>query len=223
MNILRLSTLTLGLAVAVFALGYAAPLQADDLVCDVTMFCDRDGDGAIKDHKRCDHCSGEPDCDDSDGDVSSDCADTGNTKTIYDVVVPVDESGTGPLQICNGTAVRGLGVAGFGTSACPITLTENMSTTHDLCLCQVGVKNTKNETSVMLFFDNSCLKAGCGDVWNSARLPASIVMMGSSGDFTVTEVDNSFKKVELTKNHQGGMGTPLQDTIDVGDIVYTAQ
>jgi len=74
----------------------------------------------------------------------------------------------------------------------------------------------------MFFFDNSCEKAGCGDVWNSANLPASIVM-GSSGDFTVTEVENSFEKVELTKNHQGGMGTPLQPTIDVGDIVYTAK
>jgi hypothetical protein len=53
-------------------------------------------------------------------------------------------------------------------------------------------------------------------------LPATLVVGDpgdGSADFYIS-VDKP-NGVALTKNHQGGMGTPLPDTIDVGDIVYS--
>ena len=42
-----------------------APVVAQDR-CVAGAFCDRDSDGLIKQHKRCERCVGDPDCDDDD-------------------------------------------------------------------------------------------------------------------------------------------------------------
>ena len=44
--------------------------------CDFFDFCDRDGDGFVRDHKRCTSCGGEIDCDDQDRDLTTDCSGT---------------------------------------------------------------------------------------------------------------------------------------------------
>ena len=60
----RLWILTLAAVVGAITLG-VAPVVAQDR-CVAGAFCDRDSDGLIKQHKRCERCVGDPDCDDDD-------------------------------------------------------------------------------------------------------------------------------------------------------------
>ncbi len=70
----RLSAALIGF----FVLG-VAPLAAQQ--CFIGSFCDRDGDGFIRDHKRCTNCLGPPvlDCDDGVFSSDNDCSGGGET------------------------------------------------------------------------------------------------------------------------------------------------
>ena len=140
-------------------------------------------------------------------------------QTTFTVNIKVGSSLTTSFW-CTGTADDGLNV-GFPLDGCPVKLADadGPFPTQDYCLFAVDVKNTRKETSVMLFFLNPCGEHHGIGVWRTLRLPATIVVAGP-GDFTVT-VDQPNNLV-LTKNHQPFKEEPLADTITVGDIIFTA-
>ena len=216
MKILRLSTLSLSLAIAVMTLGYATPLQAQD-VCGSTAFCDRDGDGFFKDHNRCAVCGGETDCDDSDANELNVCADTGDSKTTFDVDMAI----TDPEQTCEGTTDKGLG-AHFGDSGCPILLDDEEYGPGPFCLFVAEVRSTGQGIDVQLFFHRECGDPHCGGIgcWVSRRLPATIGPGPEGSSFQITMEET---EVALTKNHQPDKGTDLDTKIAVGEMVYTAK
>ncbi len=193
MNILRLSTLSMTLAIAVITLGvgangWAAPGE----------------------------CSGPKDARPESCNASSDPRETTFTGNI------LVSSNLTTAVFCTGTTEKDLDV-GFPLNNCPVRLNDTNAPfgTRDYCLFAADVKNTRKETSVMFFFHEPCgVHPGTG-VWRTLRLPATLAG-GPPGDFTVT-VDSPFdENVVLTKNHQPFKEEPLTDTITVGDIVYTA-
>ena len=198
MNILRLSTLSMTLAIAVITLGvgangWAAPGE----------------------------CSGPKDARPESCNASSD-----PSETTFTVNIDVDSISTmnGPAM-CMGTTEMGLDV-GFGLNDCHVTLDDEggpfeVDPPRDYCLFAADVKNTRKETSVMFFFHSPCGDHPGTGVWRTLRLPATLAG-GPPGDFTVT-VDSPFDVV-LTKNHQPFKEVSLTDRISVkdGEIVYTA-
>ena len=219
MNILRLSLLSLTLAMAVVTLGYVTPLQAQN-VCLSGAFCDRDGDGFFKKHKRCEVCGGETDCDDSDSGLTNDCSDTGGSKATYIVEMVIGNDRTGLDTMCTSITERALW-AGFPINSCPIVLADDFFYPSDeYCICYVGVNNKPRGTDVKIVFSQAqaCDKLGCGEAWHTQSLPAEIVV-GGPGDFKV--VLNDPTGIVLTKNHQPERGSTLDDTIFVGDIIFT--
>ena len=196
MNILRLSTLSLSLAIAVFALGASV-----------------------------DSWAGPDDCKGKKSERPPECNVSDPPETTFTVNIEVDSTLTDPPAFCTGTSEKGLSV-GFPLNECPVTLNDTNVpfAVRDYCLFGVQVKNTNKETSVMLFFHEPCgVMPGTG-VWRTLRLPATVkISVGNDepGDFRVMEVDGSFQDVVLTKNHQPYKEVPLTDTISVGEIVYT--
>jgi hypothetical protein len=140
----------------------------------------------------------------------------GDTQTTFEVYVTITDPT--PATSCTGTAETGLTVQ-FVKNSCKIYLDG-----LPYCLFQLSVKNTRKETSAMLFFTNFCgfdPTAPNDSVYNTGRIPAEI-LVGDSGNFTIT-VTNPQGGVVLTKVVQPDKGSLLDEKIFVGDIVYTAQ
>lgn len=216
MNILRLSTLSLSLAIAVMTLGYATPLQAQD-VCEGGAFCDRDGDIFFKDHNRCDICSGVRDCDDSVFSEDNVCVDTGDRKRTYKVEMEIHSESTDHVT-CDTFTESGLDGA-FPPDSCKVTLADEFwGEPRDYCLFGFAVKNTRKATRVMLWYQWPCgVRTDGVDLWRTLELPGEIVI-GSPGDFHLTVPEDG---AVLTKNHQPYKETSLDGEIFIGDIIYT--
>ena len=71
---------TVALLATMWVLVGGSSSQAQDL-CQPGMFCDRDADGFVKDHKRCGECPGEIDCDDDD--PTNDCSGGGGDDELF--------------------------------------------------------------------------------------------------------------------------------------------
>ncbi len=66
---------------ACLVLVFGAGLVSAQSICDAGSFCDGDGDGFIRDHRRCRGCPGERDCDDSVYNEDNIC--DGGTSVVY--------------------------------------------------------------------------------------------------------------------------------------------
>ncbi len=146
-------------------------------------------------------------------------------QTTVTAIIEVDS--VSPLSdpvMCMTTAdSRGLGGGFPEGDFCKVTLFDtNLWGQRDYCLLAFGVKNTKKETSVMLWFRFPCEgEHDDAGVWRTVALPATIVL-NAPGDFTVMEVEGSFQNVVLTKNHQPFKETSLSDTISIENIAFFA-
>ena len=90
-----------------------------------------------------------------------------------------------------------------------------------MCVAGLELKKSKGKTDVLLFFRLPCDASGPGPekTWISPRLSGVDVIDDGGEDFTVIV---SAKDVALTKVHEPFKGTILEDTIDVGMVVYIA-
>ncbi len=221
MNIIRLSILSLTLAMAVMTLGYVTPLQAQSSICEQGAFCDRDLDGFPRDHQKCDMCTGQRDCDPSTSSETNVCTGTDDDfQTSFDVDMTVgylDATNSNALVTvaCEGTSGGpNLGVT-FSTDSCPVVLDNS----GEYCLLGISMQN--NNVRALLFFTDQCgsIHAPNESVWESSRLAGAVESgpTGSSFQINLGEPD-----VFLIKTHQPDKRTMLSRKIIVGNIVYTA-
>ena len=194
MRILRLSTLSLTLAVAVFALGYANPSFADKPTCDNNTHCDHGDDGG---------------------------SGGGDAGTTYTVNMEVTSLNTPIAVPCTGTADKRLGPS-FGPDACKVSLTDSTYGTRNYCLFGVSVKNTNKGTRVMLFMARDCV-ANSDNGYHTLELVGHLVLDGPNGggpDFHIAVIQPP-NGADLTKINQPDKNVALDDKIFISDMVYT--
>ena len=220
MNILRLSTLSLTVAIAVVSLGYVTPLQAQT-ICDMGAFCDRDLDGFPRDHQKCDMCPGQRDCDPSTSSETNVCTGTDDDpQTTFDVDMTVGylNANNNDMLVtvdCEGTTGGpNLGVT-FGMGSCPVVL-DNSGV-----YCFLGISMQNQNIRAILFFTDRCdlSHAPNESVWESPRLAGAVESGPPDSSFQISLVDQD---VFLIKTHQPLKRTMLSRAINVGNIVYTA-
>ncbi len=192
MNISRLSTLSLALAIAVITLGVGANGWAAPGECTGKK-TDRDPECSVDDPP----------------------------ETTFTVNIDVDSNSTYPPAMCMGTTEKGLS-AGFPLNNCQVTLADDRFPPRPYCLFAADVKNTRKETSVMFFFHSPCGDHPGDGVWRTLRLPATVVVggpgnftvtevFGSFQNMELTKNHQPFKEVPLSEKFSV-----------VGPIVYTA-
>jgi hypothetical protein len=196
MNILRLSTLSLTLAIAVVMLGVSVNAWAGPGECTGKK-SDRD-----------------PDCDVDDP-----------PQTTFTVNMEVTSVKTPIAVMCTGTTESGGGLgAGFGPEACRVSLDDETFGLHDYCLFATSVRNTNKGTRVMLFMRRDCdvVNSTGDDNYHTLQLTAELVLdLEPEGpDFYIVVDEPAVGKI-LTKIHQPEKNKPLDEKIFIGDIVYT--
>ena len=193
MKISRLSSLTLGLAIAVFALGYANPSFADKPTCDNNTHCDHGDDGG---------------------------SGGGDAGTTYTVNMEVTSLNTPIAVPCTGTADKRLGPS-FGPNACKVSLTDSTYGTRNYCLFGVSVKNTNKGTRVMLFMARDCV-ANSDNGYHTLELVGELVLDPGeeAPDFHIV-VNQPAAGADLTKINQPNKNVALDDKIFISDMVYT--
>ncbi len=196
MNISRLSTLSLTLAIAVITLGVSVNGWAAPGECTGKK-SDRD-----------------PDCDVDDP-----------PQTTFTVNMEVTSIRTPIAVMCTSTTESGGGLgAGFGPEACRVSLTDSTYGRRDYCLFATSVRNTNKGTRVMLFMRRDCdvVNSTGDDNYHTLGLAAELVLnVGEEGpDFRI-EVNEPAEGKVLTKIHQPDKNKPLDDKIFIGDIIYT--
>ncbi len=206
MSILRLSTLSLTLAIAVMTLGYANP-----------SFADKPGTGGcvVTAHEHC-HDDGDEE-----------------PATVFVVaMLPGDMGGMDGLVTSDGACGTTKDEAGHRELdvSFPASIAEGCVTVTDvffitgptggpLTLRAVELNVRSNKSDVLIFFTDMEIKDGhnTGGTYVSERLPATISR--SNGSITV-KVNLTGRAVE--KNHQPGKGD-LVGPIAIGKIVYTPE
>ena len=197
MSILRLSTLSQGLAIAVITLGLAAAPAFSNPA---------DPDTGCHDHK---DCLGD-DVPQSTFDVNlvlitPNISCLGNTtNSIRSVRFP--EGTPGPCPV-------------------PVKVTDPPAEfgPGPLCPCGVELRHTKKKTEIMLFFHQPCTTLHCGaETWVSPRLPAVFNESPEGGDFSFEVVADDVL-VDLTKNHEPFKGTTMLRVFTVDGIIYTVR
>ena len=68
---------SVGLSIVFALVAGSAPSAAEEL-CNPGFFCDRDGDGYVKSHKRCSACNLPVDCNDDVYDPDNECGGSGD-------------------------------------------------------------------------------------------------------------------------------------------------
>ncbi len=196
MSILRLSTLSMTLAIAVITLGvsvngWAAPGE----------------------------CTGKK----SDRDPACNVDDPPETTFTVNMIVTSNETPIGVM--CTSTTESGSGLgAGFGPEACKVKLNDETFGEHDYCLFATSVKNTNKGTSVMLFMRRDCdvVNSTGDDNYHTLQLTAELVLdLGEEAPDFYIVVDQPADGAVLTKIHQPGKNKPLDDKIFIDPIVYT--
>ncbi len=196
MKISRLSSLTLGLSIAVFALSHS-PSFADKPTCDNNTHCDHGDDGG---------------------------SGGGDAATTYTVNMTLDSrlnrlANEMPVE-CTGTADKRLGPS-FGPNACMVSLDDETFGLHDYCLFGVSVKNTNKGTKVMLFMSRDCVP-NSDNGYHTLELVGELVLDPGeeAPDFHIVVIQPP-DGADLTKINQPYKNVALDDKIFISDMVYT--
>ena len=126
---------------------------------------------------------------------------------------------------CSGTTTQPKLSVNFPRDYCgkvTAKITPDGTVSTDLYLFSIAVKNTKKETSAMLFFTSLCCAYPPPNetVFSTGRLLVTIEVTGLPEEAKFL-IDVNKNTVPLTKLHQDNKGTVLHGKIYVGDIVYT--
>ena len=198
MNILRLSTLSLTAAIAVFALGYASPAFAPPPVCP-------------GDHPSCKNDSG-------DGDGDTEFMVEMQPGTVSDKAGLVTSAGVA----CGTTEEQGQSELDVGfPDLCVTVLDVNFITEPigaPLTLRAFALDLRLNKLDMLIFFTDGQIDEfghNSGDVYVSDRLPVTISRSNESITVEVNLFDRAVKKA-----HPQGKER-LVGPIAIGEIVYT--
>ena len=230
MSILRLSTLSMTLAVAVFALGYATPLEAQDF-CGSGAFCDRDGDGHVKDHKRCASCSLPTDCDDSDANLTLVCADINvpaTTFTVQFVSSDLTEDEDNLLETsdpCVGLTTKSSKLSArfrgdtVGTDREGCGPVDVVGIDEPVYVFDFDLRPKKNPPDAFVSFTTDIGPGIPSTVYDTGlmRVRGTIEpLSGGSFQFVLDEPD-----MKLRQLHDPGKGDVFLNAVSIGNIVYT--
>jgi hypothetical protein len=201
MNILRLSTLSLTAAIAVFALGYASPAFAPPPVCP-------------GDHPSCKNDSGDGDGD-TDFTVEMKPGSVGGADGL---LISDGPCGT---TVDQGQRELDASFPALEVDGC-VTVGVNFITPPTggpLTLRALAFQVRSNKSDVLMFFTDGQIIEGhlvpdTAGVYVSERLPATISRNGS------ITVEVGLSGLNVVKNHQPGKGD-LVGPIAIGNIVYT--
>ncbi len=196
MSILRLSTLSQGLAIAVITLGLAAAPAFSNPA---------DPDTGCHDHK---DCLGD--------------AVPQSTFNVNLVLITPNISCLGNTT----NSIRSVRFpAEDGVCEVEVTdTTEGEFGEGPLCPCGVELRHTKKKTEIMLFFHQPCTTLHCGaETWVSPRLPAVFNESPDGGGNFSFEVLDGADLVDLTKNHEPFKGATMMEVFSVAGIIYTVR
>jgi len=232
MNILRFSTLSMTLAVAVFALGYATPLEAQDPACLEGAFCDRDGDTFFKDHRRCASagCSVPTDCDDSAFSLENQCADTNVPATTF-IINFVESENTKTEDNLLKTSGTCVGLTTNSSklntrfpadstirrdSGCGPVLVNGIGNVY---VFSIDVRANKKPPDAFVSFTSDPGLGVPNTVYDTGlmRVQGTIESLSAgSFQFVLDEPD-----MKLRQLHDPGKGDVFLNAVSIGNIVYT--